>query len=214
MSRVHRSELPPNKRGKYDERQYRYGFRGVGPEHSDPNVYGPRASHVGNPTTVIQTTANDERNIKHVKKRLEFLVKQGLGESKYAMSGYPPAAEDRVESQIKAYAFHGYNLDRGGSIPASSIDDVVDDSKVPGWVYFPAEEMDGRYHFKKNFELWATNMDDALTSVGLPSRSRSRSRSRSPSRSRRSHSSSRGGKIRSHKKTGRKTGRKTYKRRH
>lgn len=201
MSRVYRFELPPNKRGEYDERQYRYGFRGVSSEHRDPYVYGPRASHVGNRTTVIQPTANDERNIKHVQKRLEFLFKKGLGERKYAMSGYPPAAEDRVESQIKAYALHGYKLDRD-SIPASSIDDVVvDDSKVPGWVYFPAEEGGGRYHFRNNFELWATNMDDALTSVGLPSRSRSRSRSR-------------GGKKKSHKKTGRKTGRKTYKRRH
>jgi hypothetical protein len=205
MSRVYRDDLSRFEQGIYDERLYADGFRGVAGEHKDPYVYGPYASHVGNPTTVIQPTANDERNIKHVQKRLEFLLKHGLGDYKYAMSGYPPAAEDRVESQIKAYAHHGYKLVRG-SIPASSIDDVVvDESKVPGWVYFPAKESEGKYHFKKNFELWATDMDAALESVGLLSRSPSRARSRSPSR---------GGKKSHKKKSGRKTGRKTYKRRH
>jgi hypothetical protein len=202
MSKQYRDEVPASDRPAWDEAKYT-SPRSFHAEMSDQHLYGNSASHTGNPTTEIVPTAEDERNTQHVQKRFNFLKTMGLNELPFAMSEYPGDAENHVQRQVEAYATHVPDGSIKSSIPASVFADV-DTGSVPDWVYFPAQLSDGNYifnHTPPNYQLWATNLDDALKSVGLPPRP------------------PRGGKKRSHKKSGKKSekkkgGKKSHKKSH
>lgn len=194
MNKQYRDEVPASDRPAWDEAKYT-SSRSFHDEMRDPRLYGKYASHTGNPTTEIVPTDEDERNTQHVQKRFNFLKTMGLNELPFAMSEYPRDAENHVQRQVEAYATHVPDGSIKSSIPASVFADV-DTGSVPDWVYFPAQLSDGNYifnHTLPNYQLWATNLDDALKSVGLPPRP------------------PRGGKKRSHKKSGKKGGKKSGK---
>ena len=152
------------------------------------------------PRAGVHVSASDKMGMDHAMKRYKYFEDLRQPIPTFALTEYSKAVEDRVQSQVQAYAQHGYETDPSGGFPASSIEGgEVDTSRVPLLVYFPAKLRNGRYELSSNYaNLFGTLGEGALPYVGL-SGGKKRSRKHKRSHRKKSHRKKSGKK--SHRKS-------------
>jgi hypothetical protein len=137
--------------------------------------------------------------ISHAEKRYKYFEDLSKANRqpipRFALTEYSPAAEERVQHQVEAFATHHGRLDSSNSISASGMAGV-DTSHVPNWVYFPAEESNGRYFFGTiPLKDFGEDASSALARLGLSLHGGKKRSHRKKSHKKRSH------KKRSHRKS-------------